>query len=608
MHYYGSISAPSAVELKASKIEPVVSPRKTKMDLVNNYYGSSDEEDHSSNATTDIKTKSTISINATPDTGFDDHSDRIYTAQTATELTVNVPYDDLMRPVFGPENPMSDPRIATQNILTGHVEQQAISESDFRQQLRTFETYGYARDPSLGSSNLSGQTGEGIMGTGYVGNLAAAAELGGASIYDSVPKHLRPNRDLKKRREKKGDLSVVDGENAYKGPWAGYDDDKERKMLNVEQQEEEPVVEEPKPAKPVKVEAARNKGMEQGTEETIFHGASEHDYLGRTYMAVPQDVDVNLLGEAGSQECFIPKRCIHTWEGHAKGVSAIRFLPSSAHLLLSAGMDNKVKIWDVYHDRSLLRTYIGHTKAIRDIAFSNDGRRFLSASYDRNIKLWDTETGQCIRTFSTGKIPYCVTFNPDEDKQNVFLTGCSDKKIVQFDVDTGEITQEYDQHLGAVNTITFVDDNRRFITTSDDKTMRAWEFDIPVVIKYIAEPDMHSMPAVTLHPNNKWMACQSLDNQIVVYGARDRFRMNRKKRFAGHLVAGYACKPGFSPDGRFISSGDSNGNVWTWDWKTCRILKKFKAHDKVVMNTEWHPHETSKMATCSWDGLIKYWD
>lgn len=70
-------------------------------------------------------------------------------------------------------------------------------------------------------------------------------------------------------------------------------------------------------------------------------------------------------------------------------------------------------------------------------------------------------------------------------------------------MNSGEITQEYDQHLGPVNTITFVDENRRFVTTSDDKTIRAWDFDIPVVIKYIAEPHMHSMPAVTVHPNSK---------------------------------------------------------------------------------------------------------
>lgn len=69
-------------------------------------------------------------------------------------------------------------------------------------------------------------------------------------------------------------------------------------------------------------------------------------------------------------------------------------------------------------------------------------------------------------------------------------------------MNSGEITQEYDQHLGPVNTITFVDENRRFVTTSDDKTIRAWDYDIPVVIKYIAEPHMHSMPAVTLHPSS----------------------------------------------------------------------------------------------------------
>ena len=164
-----------------------------------------------------------------------------------------------------------------------------------------------------------------------------------------------------------------------------------------------------------------------------------------------------------------------------------------------------------------------------------------------------------------------------------------------------------------MNTITFVDENRRFVTTSYDNTIRAWDFDIPVVIKYIAEPHMHSMPAVTLHPSSKfsplgrfarahalrptdrYFAAQSLDNQILVYST-DNFRQNRKKRFAGHSVAGYACQVGFSPDGKWLSSGDAEGNMVFWDWKTCRIKTKLKAHSKVVIAHEWLPHETVSAA------------
>ena len=103
-------------------------------------------------------------------------------------------------------------------------------------------------------------------------------------------------------------------------------------------------------------------------------------------------------------------------------------------------------------------------------------------------------------------------------------------------MDAGDLVQEYDYHLAAVNTITFVDEGRRFVSTSDDKTIRVWEFGIPVQIKYIADPGMHSVPAVTLHPSHQYFIGQSLDNQIVTYSAKDKFRQNRKKVFKVSLL------------------------------------------------------------------------
>lgn len=53
--------------------------------------------------------------------------------------------------------------------------------------------------------------------------------------------------------------------------------------------------------------------------------------------------------------------------------------------------------------------------------------------------------------------------------------------------------QEYHYHLGAVNTITFIEEGKMFVSTSDDKTLRVWELGISVQARAPLPPPLFSI-------------------------------------------------------------------------------------------------------------------
>lgn len=356
----------------------------------------------------------------------------------------------------------------------------------------------------------------------------------------------KPSRE-KRKRLSNFDSGDIDG---YTGPWAEYEN--EERVSKPSEEESKELQEILSRRKKAQANDLAGKVEDEFVETTTLHIKDPYDYQGRSFLHPPHDVDVPLhKPDHAPSRCFLPKQHIHTYTGHTKSVTGMRLFPVSGHLLLSCSMDTKIKLWECYHERRCIMTFHGHKQAVRDICFNRRGDRFLSSGYDKTIKLWDTETGQCVKKFNSRKAAYSIKFNTSDDSHShLFISGMSDKKILCWDTRTGKVVQEYDRHLGAVNTVTFVDNGRKFVSTSDDKSLRVWEWDIPVDVKYIAEPSMHSIPAVTASPNGKWLACQSMDNKIQAFACMNRFKLNQKKVYTGHMVAGYACQPDFSPDMR----------------------------------------------------------
>jgi WD40 repeat protein len=58
--------------------------------------------------------------------------------------------------------------------------------------------------------------------------------------------------------------------------------------------------------------------------------------------------------------------------------------------------DKSVRVWDAKTGEQL-RELQGHTDNVTSVAFSPDGNRIVSGSWDKSVRVWDAKTGEQLR-------------------------------------------------------------------------------------------------------------------------------------------------------------------------------------------------------------------
>lgn len=92
-------------------------------------------------------------------------------------------------------------------------------------------------------------------------------------------------------------------------------------------------------------------------------------------------------------------------------LSKVAYSPDGRHIATCGG--GGAFLWDVETGKRI-RAFKGHTETVSSVAFSPDGTRLLTGSFDKTAKLWDVATGECIRTLTGDtSLVLSVAFSPD---------------------------------------------------------------------------------------------------------------------------------------------------------------------------------------------------
>jgi WD40 repeat protein len=198
-----------------------------------------------------------------------------------------------------------------------------------------------------------------------------------------------------------------------------------------------------------------------------------------------------------------------------------------------------------------------------DLAFSPDGRHLATPSRERDIKVWDTSTGQAVLTLSSheGRV-LRVAFSPDGRR---LASGSEDKTVKVWDATTGQVLFTC-RHAGPVNGLAFSPpDGRHLASTSGGENrpgeVKVWDAATGAVVHtFPASMPRSILVTPAFSSDGRLLAAPGLDHTVVV---RDITSGRGVATLHGHTDQPF--RAAFSPDGRRLITAGWEGTVQGWD-------------------------------------------
>ena len=297
------------------------------------------------------------------------------------------------------------------------------------------------------------------------------------------------------------------------------------------------------------------------------------------------------------QEARAADAQVAVFTGHTDRLRSVAFSPDGRRIV-TGSFDNTARVWDAETGQptALLS---GHADRVISVAFSPDGQRIVTGSYDKTTRIWDISTGREVMRLSghTDRLR-AVAFSPDG---RFVATGSYDKTARIWNAASGAEIRLLSGHTEVVTSVAFSPDGRHLVTASYDKTARIWDVATGRPIMLLSgHPDR--MTAAAFSPDGQHIVTASGDKTARIWDAATGAEL---KRMIGHtqLVASAA----FSPDGLRVVTASYDETARIWDAVTGQQLTVLRGHTDAVETVAFSP-DGRRVVTGSSDNTARIWD
>lgn len=155
---------------------------------------------------------------------------------------------------------------------------------------------------------------------------------------------------------------------------------------------------------------------------------------------------------------------LQEFNGHKDGVTCLQF---SRKYLMSGSYDATIKIWNI-ETGECVRTLTGHLKGVRALAF--DSQKLITGGLDSTIKVWNYHTGQCISTYRG----HDDAVSSVDFSGKTIVSGSADCTVKVWHVDS-RTCYTLRGHSDSINCVKIHQPSNTVFSASDDTTVKMWD-------------------------------------------------------------------------------------------------------------------------------------